>query len=252
MRRLRVFCLLLTALLPCAAIALDIPAEQEQKLKQLCPQIRLSGGEWLDWKHLMLTPSGTGNSLRLIELINKLLPVQIKVTKAAPFTRQLYQLKEGDNDVLFGLFPLDDRLENYVFTDSYFLEPLFVYANEDKIQEISNIEALHRYKGVYVRGSHYGKTVNQHIKNHPETWKSVGRHIQAVNMVASGRADFYIGSYVSEDLRDFNSHLVKSDHPIAFQEVGAAFSKKTDCQLWIPYINQIIQQNLQPYMMHRF
>jgi len=226
-----------------SAIAID-------ELKVQCPEIRLAGGEWLSWKHLMMTPSGTGNSLLLIQLINQHLPAPIVALGTTPLSRQLYQLKEGDLDTIFGLYPIGDRLINYEFTDSYFLEPLFVYTHETNSRKITSIEDLSSYSGVAVRGVNYGQLVNQEIEDNPSRWTIVGKHIQAVEMVAAGRADFYIGSYVSEDLKNFNSQLIKGELPITFQEVAAAFSKKTACKHWIPYINQLIKDHLQARMMH--
>ena len=245
------FCLLLgLSCFQVLAVAGEEPAIPISELKVQCPEIRMAGGDWLSWKHLMMTPSGTGNSLRLIQLINQHLPAPTVALGTTPLIRQLYQLKEGDLDAIFGLFPIGERLIHYEFTDSYFLEPLFVYTHKKNSRKITTLDDLPSYKGVSVRGANYGRAVNQKIKDNPLQWTTVGKHIQAVEMVAAERVDFYIGSFVSEDLKDFNSQLIRGELPITYQEVGAAFSKKTACKSWIPYINLLIKNNLQSRMTH--
>jgi len=221
---------------------------EQQGIKQACPVLKLAGGEWLSWTDLMATPSGTGNSLRLIKLIRENLPLTIQETGAAPFTRQLRQLQDSHVDVMFGLYPTGDRLKNFEFTDSFFLEALYVYSAKELAEKEWRLEDLKHYRGIAVRGSSYGEDINTLINTHPKQWTMVGRYIQAITMVAAGRADFLIGSKVSSDLKKTEASVYRSAKPVAWQPVAAAFTKNSPCAGWIPAINHLIQQHMQGFV----
>ena len=234
----------LLILIPKLNHAIDIDIKTASELLTVCPKIRMAGGDWLDWMDLKNTNTGTGKSLLLIELIHKHLPAKLERQKNTPFSRQLYQLKEGNIDVIFGLYPEGDRLDNYEFTNSVFYEPLYTYTNKKLKNFYKKPDDLIGHRGVKVRSTHYGFKVDKIIRENPKDWQTVNKLKQAVAMVANNRAEFFIGGQYAEDLKKYGDQLTISDHPITYQPVSVAFSKKTDCKRWIPYINQLINTHL--------
>jgi ABC-type amino acid transport substrate-binding protein len=216
---------------------------EHQAALDACPIIRIAGGEWLEWTALKDTASGTGRSLRLIELINTELPVELVATPEAPFPRQMVQLRNGDMDAMFGIFPLNSRLLKYAFTNSYFKEAMYIYMEKTVANRPTSIEELKPLQGVAVRGVSYGNTIDKLIKEEPGSWTLVAKHFQAVAMVVAGRKDFFVGSLVSEDFDGERSKVTRSKLPIGWQDTNAAFSLQTPCKVWIPAINVLITKH---------
>ncbi len=229
-------------LLLASAVLQASPAHQAAL--EACPTIRIAGGEWLEWTGLSDTNSGTGRSLRLIELIKTELPVQLQPTAIAPFPRQMVQLQKGDIDAMFGIFPLNSRRLKYVFTDSYFKEAMYIYMKSSVTQRPSSIDELKAFQGVAVRGVSYGSEIDQLIKQNHENWALVAKHFQAVAMVVAGRKDFFVGSLVSEDFDGESAKVTRSKTPLGWQDTAAGFSLKTPCKAWIPAINELIAKHL--------
>ena len=212
-----------------------------EELLDQCPEIRINNDDWIYWDHLQNTESGIGKSLELMTLINHHLPVKVVPTTRMPFTRELFNLKKGELDASFGVYPLPERLASYEFTDSFYDEGIYAFTVKNYTGPEITINNLGELKGAWVRGTSYGISINEIIKTAAKNWVSVAEPIQAKNMLVSGRIDVYIASSVEIDFNKFPT-LRRQITPIDFQKIAAAFSKKTDCRLWIPHINKIIKE----------
>jgi ABC-type amino acid transport substrate-binding protein len=210
---------------------------------QRCQTMRVGGGSWLDadknkdamafLSKALLTTFSTKYSLNIV------------YTAQAPFARQLKQLEAGELDLVVGLYPVAQRLEKYLFSDVYLDEALFVFARENVLADIRDIDDLKKYMGVIVRGASYGKELDQFYLLNPHKTYAVRQQLDGLYMVELDRADYYIAAnYAPGIQKQLPEYIKQSQFPISSPGVAFAMSKLSRCQAWLTQLNQLINELL--------
>lgn len=206
-----------------------------------CKTIKVGGGNWSDINELNnLRGSAAGASILLLHKLPELINVKIEYDPAAPFARQLHQLKEGELDVVAGIYPTIKRQKSFMFTHNYFYEKLFVFAKPDKINQLKNIKQLEQAVGAVIRGASYGPTLDKLYKNESKSIQ-VNNQTQRLNLLLSDRVDYFVGTITAVGYSPQMTEISIANKPIYQQGVALGFSPKTACKRWIPKINNVIE-----------
>ncbi len=208
-----------------------------------CNTITVGGGNWLSIQELNnLRGSAAGSSILLLHKLPELLSVNIEYDHAAPFARQLHQLKKGELDVVAGIYPTLERQKHYLFTDNYYYEKLFIFAKPEKIEQLTNINQLKNAVGAIIRGASYGPTLDKLYKNKSSSIQ-VNNQTQRLNLLLRDRVDYFVGTITAVGYSQEMTGIAISNKPIHRQGVALGFSPKTACKRWIPQINNVIESN---------
>lgn len=205
-----------------------------------CSHLKVGGSLWDETASAEVAHSVIGAGHQLLQDIAKTLPITVEVLPPVPFSRQLSQLTEGELDAAMWIYPVAKRRRAYQLTTPYFKEPLYLYSRLPELVQVEDIDALAGHVGVALRHNSYGVELDAFFETQGEKVYMVERQAQAVAMVASGRADYFIASPMTSGLQGDKSHILRGNLPFVHQDVVMAFSKKSPCVDWIPAINDII------------
>lgn len=205
-----------------------------------CETIKVGGGGWLNIDELPnLRGSAAGASVVLLHKLPELTGVKISYEPAAPFARQLQQLKEGQLDVVAGIYPTIERQKHYLFSDNYYYEKLFVFAKPEKINEFTDIATLQKSVGAIIRGASYGPALDE-IYQDENTAIKVNNQTERMQLLLKDRVDYFIGTITAVGYSPEMKEIAIAEQPIYRQGVALGFSPKTNCKRWIPKINEVI------------
>jgi ABC-type amino acid transport substrate-binding protein len=205
-----------------------------------CGHIKVGGSLWDETASAAVEDSVIGAGHKLLQRIAQLLPVTVEVLPPVPFSRQLSQLTDGELDAALWIYPVEKRRRAYHLTAPYFREPLFLYSRKPQVVRATEIDELSDYIGVVLRHNSYGIELDAFFETQGEKVYMVERQAQAVAMVASGRADYFVASPMTSGVHDAKSPILRGDQPFMYQAVVMAFSKKSACRQWVAAINDII------------
>jgi polar amino acid transport system substrate-binding protein len=206
-----------------------------------CKVIKVGGGDWLNVQELSnLRGSASGASISLLHKLPELIGVKISYEPATPFARQLQQLKEGQLDVLAGVYPTQERKKHYLFTDNYFYEKLFIFAKPEKIENLTTITQLKQSVGAVIRGASYGPILDELYSDKTKAIAAENQN-QRLQLLLHDRVDYFIGTITAVGYSPQMKSIAIAEKPIYHQGVALGFSPKSECKHWIPKINQVIK-----------
>jgi polar amino acid transport system substrate-binding protein len=153
--------------------------------------------------------------------------------------------KTGEVDVLVAAYKTDARLQYMDYSEAYTIDPIVLYVPKGKTFTFTKWDDLLTKHGVAMTGDSYGQEFDTYSAEklhfvHVETTQ------QALDMIASGKADYFIYSLYAGDvmLKDTNQ-VDKFEHlptQVAEEQFYITISKKSPLVKYMPQINAEIQK----------
>lgn len=118
--------------------------------------------------------------------------------KVFPDTDQAVSaVRQGDVDIFLGAYystKLFEGLE-YIFP-AVINNPIYLMTTPDKISNITNVQDLKKYKGIYVQNEYFSDYMITNFKNN--NLSPVQTSDEAFKLLLTGEVDFMLGSYYFE------------------------------------------------------
>ena len=226
----------------CACLLLSLLAADS--MAEVCSKLRVGGVSWPPvYQPATSGVPASGIGLKLLESIERELGVGFEFQSPQPFARELFQLLEGDLDVIIGLYPTRKRLHHYEMTVPFYREPLHAYSLEKNNLSINALSDLNGLVAVVIRGTSYGMLLDEYFASEASVIQVINAE-QRIPMLLTGKADYLIHSPVSAEVDfqgRFNPEQVRmSEEPLSWEAVAMAFSRLSPCRRLVPDVNRLI------------
>lgn len=212
---------------------------------------------WENWPPFAFSADGTsqnaaGMDVEILTAVMEAINCDFKfITEETPRKRQLYQLKNGELDLLFGAFKTSEGESYGIYTNQYRSRSVGLFVRKGQVQrwaQIASIEDLPSAKitiGV-VRGYSYGTRANSLLEQMAENVNDTSTSKQTRLMLIHRRFDGYL-AYLPDESIIINENDL--DHKIQLHPMKAIYtggihfllSKKSADQACVDDINKGLQ-----------
>jgi polar amino acid transport system substrate-binding protein len=153
--------------------------------------------------------------------------------------------KTGEVDVLVAAYKTDERLTYMDYSEAYTVDPIALFVAKGKSFPFTKWDDLLNKKGVAMTGDSYGQEFDTYSAanlklSHVDTTK------EALDMVADGRADYFIYSLYAGRVELKNENRAGAfeslPKPVANEDFFITISKKSPLVKYMPQINAEIQK----------
>ena len=180
---------------------------------------------------------------KLMAKIETQLSIPILPSPPRPWARVLYDLKNGDLDLITTIYKTKDREKRYVFSVPYTEDHLYIFIKKDNQNHPKTIAELVKYRGAGLRNASYGSRIDKHLKL-SQQFSRVNGYKQLIHLLLHERIDFFIEEKSSGTLfaNQFGAqnHIKALPNPIESVSVYIAISKASPCKQLLNKINAII------------
>ena len=241
--------ILLTAL-PCAAD------------DQVCETLKISGGtHWFPFffRELptedSLLPSDQRDRLQgrngilgdIVLLAAKRANIPVIITEPKPWRRILFDLSQGQTDVLAGALKTEERAELFSFSDAVYYSEFRLFVRRDKQFTFHQLSDLKHRNGVKLGGMSFGQTVDSYIFDNL-IMEEVSETASLFRMLEAKRADYAIfhlnsGLEIIHQLA-MDQTLVALPNAVAKEPIFVAFSRRSRCSAQISILQEEIRHML--------
>ncbi len=200
-----------------------------------------------DWPPVMFRD---GNSIdgigpALAKMICDDLDIPAEFVYAGQWDEVQAKARAGNVDMLVAAYKTTARLEYYDYTEAYVMDPLALFVRRGHEFTFAKYEDLLGKKGVGTVGDSYGQEFDNYINTRLD-FKRVVTAKEALDLVASGQADYFVYSLYSghEELKSEQreAQFAALPHFIAEEPFYFAISKKSPYRAYVPAINRLIDQ----------
>jgi len=198
-----------------------------------------------DWPPVMFEANGQidGVGPALAKKIFADLKIDATFPNEGLWDQVLAKARAGDVDVLVAAYKTTEREEYYTYADTYITDPLVLFVKKGKEFAFAKNEDLIGKTGVGTTGDSYGQEFDDYIK-HKLGFQWVATSKEALDMVESGKADYFIYSLYSghEELKTEKreADFVELPHEVAAEPFYMAFSKKSAFAKYVPQVNELM------------
>ncbi|ODS24267.1 hypothetical protein AB835_04355 [Candidatus Endobugula sertula] len=169
--------------------------------------------------------------------------------KLLPWERALSSVANGDVDGIPQLSFTEERLEHYVFTDTYLTGKLNLYYKSDKYPngiDWNELKDLSGYSIGAINGYNYGDVWNEAEKNGHIKVHRVLNPERLLKFLMGGRADLVlvndqVANLMAKKL-GFSDKITPVSKPVKTYIWHMAFSKKSDAKNHVDAINKAIKE----------
>ncbi len=154
--------------------------------------------------------------------------------------------KTGEVDVLVAAYKTDERLTYMDYSESYTIDPIVLFVAKGKTFPYAKWDDLKTKKGVAMIGDSYGQEFDTYITSTPLQMARASTTQEALDMVASGKADYFIYSLYAGHVMLKDTNQLDKFEPLPTQVAEEDFyitiSKKSPLIKYMPQINAEIQK----------
>lgn len=168
--------------------------EEEKQWLSEHPVIRVAADpQWAPIESINSNGTYEGISIDYLDAIEDLIGIEFEYATGT-WKDMLEMGESGEIDIFSSLAETDERLNHYIFSEPYFSFPVVIYSTSDK-GFIPNIKRLADFKVVLVEGYAISEWV---VKDNPDFEIIYTQTISdALKMLRSGEADYYLGNIVT-------------------------------------------------------
>lgn len=154
------------------------------------------------------------------------------VGKQAPWKRILFDLKNGQIDVVAGALKTKEREKNFSFSNPVYYSEFHIFVRKQSQFEFKDLEDLIGKRGIKIRGMSLGQQIDEYAFENLVI-DEVTDTDSLFKMIAAKRVDygiFYLQSGFSELQKlKLDQSLVALPYPLTQQPLYVAFSKQSRC-----------------------
>jgi polar amino acid transport system substrate-binding protein len=235
------------SLLPMADTAVDI-SQQTPVDQGPCNELKVGGAATM-FPITYVDPHSKkpeGKGYQLARQLGEHLGIPVKLKSNYPWPRMMAMAREGELDIIAGLAFTPEREEFLYFTKPFYQTMLYVFAHRNTEIDIDRPEDLLSYKRVEVRGHSEGE--GELDKLLMPTTMFVNERNQVIELILSGRADYYLATQKIESPQTKKKHSEMSEIkqlplPIKSLKAMIGVSKASPCVVHLEKINQFINKN---------
>jgi polar amino acid transport system substrate-binding protein len=182
-----------------------------------------------------------GAAVDIIVLIFKDLHIDVKPRFVGPWARVMLNLKEGEIDVMCGVYETDERKKFAEFSVPF---------REDRISLFVWYQRQFRYqRWDDLRGKTFGDVIGASRGQDFDTWRKENAHVEYVKdnvgnlkKLEKGRIDCFVMSHdsglVFVKRHGYEGRIIPLPQPVRTHELRYAISKKSPFVKYLPHINQ--------------
>nr|WP_285903166.1 transporter substrate-binding domain-containing protein [Alkalimarinus sediminis] len=154
------------------------------------------------------------------------------IGKKAPWKRILFDLKNGQIDVVAGALKTKEREKNFIFSNPVYYSEFHIFVRKQSQFEFNDLEDLIGKRGIKIRGMSLGQEIDEYAFENLVI-DEVTDTDSLFKMIAAKRVDygiFYLESGFSELQKlKLDQSLVALPYPLTQQPLYVAFSKQSRC-----------------------
>ena len=174
--------------------------------------------------------------------------VPVVLTEPKPWRRILFDLSQGQTDVLAGALKTEERAELFSFSDAVYQSEFRIFVRRDKSFEYHRLSDLEHRNGVKLGGMSFGREVDTFIFDHL-VMEEVSEAASLFRMVDAKRADYAIfhlnsGLEMIHQL-ELGHALTVLPEAISKEPIFVAFSRRSRCPEKIALVQAEIRHMLQ-------
>ncbi|UZE96027.1 substrate-binding periplasmic protein [Alkalimarinus alittae] len=158
----------------------------------------------------------------------------------APWKRILFDLKNGNIDVVAGTLKTKEREKLFFFSSPVYYSEYHIFVRKNSAFKFNALEDLKGRRGIKIRGMSLGQELDEYAFENLVI-EEVTDTDSLFKMVAAKRVDFgifYLQSGFDELKRlKLNESLIALPHPLTQQPLYVAFSKKSRCPEAIQHLS---------------
>jgi len=198
-----------------------------------------------DWPPVMFAKNGQidGVGPALAKKIFADLNIKATFPEEGLWDQVLLKTRNGDVDMLVAAYKTTERLEYFTYADTYITDPLVLFVKKGKEFTFAKNEDLIGKTGVGTTGDSYGQEFDDYIK-HKLGFEWVATSKEALDMVAAGKADYFIYSLYAghEELMTEKrvDDFVELPQAVSQEPFYMVFSKKSAFVKYVPQINELM------------
>lgn len=165
------------------------------------------------------------------------------VGKQTPWKRILFDLKNGQIDVVAGALKTKEREKIFTFSNPVYYSEFHIFVRKDNQFKFTELEDLIGKRGIKIRGMSLGQQLDEYAFEN-FVLEEVTDTDSLFKMVAAKRVDygiFYLHSGSSELQRlKLDQSLIALQYPLTQQPLYVAFSKKSRCPVAVQQLSREI------------
>ncbi len=201
-----------------------------------------------EWAPIMFKSGETidGAGPALVRKIFDELEVQTSFPYKGTWEEVQEKAKSGEVDVLVAAYKTTEREEYMVYSEAYTTDPIAVFVKASSTLAYEKNEDLIGKKGVGTTGDSYGQVFDDFIQNSLPTFQRVDTAAQAFELIASGKADYYVNSlYAGErELKGAGTRAQFAVLPkyVSEENFYITISKESPFVKYLSEVNRLIEQ----------
>lgn len=208
-----------------------------------CPFLSVNGAD--DWYPYFARAHTTHNGIMgdVVIMAAERAGIPINVSPALPWKRMLFDLRDGNLDVIAGALKTIQREKQFYFSPPVHHAELKVFARKDRAFNFTQLNDLEGLTGAKVRGMSLGQSVDDFAFSHLVI-NDVPDPTSLMKMIATKRVDYGI-FYSSAGARELkrikqDNNIVQLETVVSKEGVYVAYSKSSNCQKEISLLDKEI------------
>lgn len=208
-----------------------------------CSYLSVNGAD--DWYPYFARTDAGHNGIMgdIVILAAERAGIPLNVRPALPWKRMLFDLRDGNLDVIAGALKTVHREKQFDFSPAVHHADLKVFTRTDHSFNFHQLSDLEGLTGAKIRGMSLGQNVDDFAFTNLVI-NDVPDPSSLMKMIATKRVDYGI-FYSSAGARELkrimlDDEIVQLDHVVSKEGVYVAYSKSSECQIEIQQLNKEI------------